>query len=75
MQAHGPLEVVKLGDGTTKRPAYISAKINPHRKAEVIKVLKELRGFFAWDYDEMIGLSPELIKLKSPIWLNKKTVK
>lgn len=57
------LEEVDLGDMTTKRLTYISSKIYPHLKSEVIKVLRKLRDCFAWDYDEMFGLIHELVEL------------
>ena len=57
MEAQDPLEEVDLGDGSMKRPTYISAKIDPSLKTQMIKLLKEFKDCFAWDYAEMPGLS------------------
>lgn len=64
MQAHDPLEKVDLGDETTNRPMYISEKIDLHLKAELIKVFREFRDCFAYDYDDMYGLNCELVEQK-----------
>src|SRR3954463_5503835 len=75
MLAQDPLEEVNLGDRDQKRVAYISAKLEPELKATVIKMLKENRDCFAWDYDEMPGLGRDLVELKLPIKEGKKPVK
>lgn len=75
MQAQDPLEEIDFGDGSTKRPTHISAKIDPTLKAEVINMLKKSKDCFAWDYHEMPGLSRELVELKLSIKPNKKHVK
>ena len=57
MQAQDPLQEIDLGDGLTKRPTYISANIPPDLKAKVVQLLLEFKDCFAWDYNEMLGLS------------------
>ena len=51
--AQDPLEEVDMGDGTIRRPTYVSSKLSPGVKAEVVQLLKEYKDCFAWDYDEM----------------------
>src|SRR3954464_3602186 len=75
MLAQDPLEEVNLGDNDQKRITYISAKLEPELKAMVIKMLKENRDCFAWDYDEMPGLGRDLVELKLPIKEGKKPIK
>src|SRR3954469_19189514 len=75
MLAQDPLEEVNLGDRDQKRITYISAKLEPELKATVIKMLKENRDCFAWDYDEIPGLGRDLVELKLPIKEGKKPVK
>src|SRR3954464_8286096 len=75
MLARDPLEEVNLGDNDQKRITYISAKLGPELKATVIKMLKENRDCFAWDYDEMSGLGRDLVELKLPIKEGKKPIK
>src|ERR1051325_762677 len=62
MIAQDPLEEVNLGDGNTKRITYISTKLSPSFKQEVIEVLKKNKDCLAWDYDEMPGLKRELVE-------------
>ena len=46
MLAQDPLEEVDLGDGTQRRPTYVSAELNPEVRAEVIQLLKEYKDCF-----------------------------
>lgn len=56
IQAKDPWEAIDLGDGTIKRTTYISSKIDPSLRTKIIKVMKEFKDYFAWDYDEMSDL-------------------
>jgi uncharacterized protein (DUF2461 family) len=47
MKARDPLEEVDLGDGPTKRPTYISAKIPKEFKKRIVVLLKEYKDCFA----------------------------
>lgn len=67
MQPRDPLEEIHFGDGTTKRPTYISANIDPKLRLEITNILHELKDFFSWDYNEIPGLSRELVELKLPM--------
>jgi len=51
------LEEVNLGDGSIRRPTYISAKVTKEFKRRIMELLKEYKDCFAWDYNEMSGLS------------------
>ncbi|XP_057451900.1 uncharacterized protein LOC130743686 [Lotus japonicus] len=75
MEAQDPLEEVDLGDGSKKMPTYISSLIDPELKGRMIELLKEFRDCFAWDYDEMPGLSRNLVELQLPIKEDRKPVK
>jgi len=73
MRAQDPLEEVDLGDGSVKRPTYVSAKINREFKDRIVELLNEYKDCFAWDYKP--GLSREMVEHKLPIRLDKKPVK
>src|ERR1044072_7395748 len=75
MQAQDPLEEVDLGDGEIKRLTYISAKIDPRLKSEMVCLLKEFKDCFAWDYNEMAGLSRDLVEHRLPIRPDKRPIK
>jgi hypothetical protein len=59
MQAQDPLGEIDIGDGLVKWPTYISANITPSLKEKLVLLLKEFKDCFAWDYNEMFGLSRE----------------
>ena len=63
MLAQDPLEEINLGEGLEKKPTYISAKIDPELRLELIHLLKELKDCFAWDYDDMPRLDRGLVEL------------
>jgi hypothetical protein len=75
MRAQDPLEEVDLGDGTIKRPTYVSAKITKQFKDRIVELLKEYKDCFVWDYNEVSGLNREMVELKLPIRPDKKPVK
>ena len=50
------LEQIDIGHGDRPRPMYISAKLNPEYKRELIDLLKDFKDYFAWEYYEMPGL-------------------
>jgi hypothetical protein len=51
------LEEVDIGPGDRPRLTYVSAKLDPEYKQELINLLKEYRDCLAWEYYEMPGLS------------------
>src|ERR1051325_5440511 len=75
MQPQDPLEEINLGAEGDRRPTYISANIDPKLRSEVISLLKEFKDCFSWDYNEMSGLSRDLVELKLPTKAGKKPVK
>lgn len=71
------MEEVDLGDRAVKKPTYISEKINQVggvKDANSTKFM-EFKDCFAWDYDEMSGLSRYLVELKLEIRPDKRQVK
>ncbi|CAJ2657404.1 unnamed protein product [Trifolium pratense] len=75
MQAQDPLQEVDIGDGSIKKPTYISANIDPTLKERMVELLKKYRDCFAWDYNEMPGLSRNLVEHRLPLRPDKKPVK
>ena len=74
MMSQDPFKEVDLGEWSIKRPTYVSEKLNPKMKSKVIQLLKEHKDCFAWDYNEMPGLSRDLVELKLPIKDGKKPI-
>jgi hypothetical protein len=62
-----PLEEVDIGDGTVPRPTFVNKNLDPMFKLKLINILKEYVDCFAWNYNEMPGLSRDLVEHKLPI--------
>jgi hypothetical protein len=43
MQAQDPLQEIDIGDGSVKRPTYISTNIDPSLKVKLVELLKEYK--------------------------------
>jgi len=65
----GFMSVDELGDSDKPRPTYVSAKLDPKYKQELIALLKEYKDCFAWEYYEMLGLDRKLVEHRLPIKL------
>ena len=54
------LEEVNLGTGEEARPVHVAKEMSPEDKSAMITLLKEFRDVFAWSYEDMRGLDPQL---------------
>jgi hypothetical protein len=61
------LEDLDIGDGDKPRPAFISTNLDSDFREELIKLLKEYKDCFAWDYSEMPGLDRSIVEHRLPI--------
>ena len=61
------LEEIDIGSGDRPRPTYVSAKLDPEYKQELIDLLKEFKDYFAWKYYEMSGLDRSIVEHRLPI--------
>jgi hypothetical protein len=61
------LEEVDIGNGDKPRPTFISTSLESDFRKELIKMLKEYKDFFAWDYSEMPGLDCSIVEHRFPI--------
>ncbi|KAK1697124.1 hypothetical protein QYE76_013821 [Lolium multiflorum] len=61
------LEEVDIGPGDKPRPTFISKKLDPHLRSQMIALLKEYPDCFAWDYTEMPGLDRSIIEHRLPL--------
>ncbi|XP_070039979.1 uncharacterized protein [Nicotiana tomentosiformis] len=59
-------EAINLGDQDNIRETKISVHLEPQIKEEIIKALFEYKDVFAWSYDDMPGLSTDLVVHKLP---------
>jgi hypothetical protein len=48
------LEEINIGDGDKPRQTFISANLDSSFREEIIKLLKEYKDCFAWDYSRSL---------------------
>jgi hypothetical protein len=61
------LEEVDIGNGDKPRPTFISANLESSFREELIKLLREYKDCFAWDYSEMPCLDRSIVEHQLPI--------
>jgi hypothetical protein len=61
------LEEVDIRNGYKPRPTFISANMESDFREELIKLLKEYKDCFTWDYSEMPGLDRSIVEHRLPI--------
>ena len=55
------LEEIDISSGDRPRPTYISTKLDPEYRQELVDLLKEFKDCFAWEYYEMSGLDRSFV--------------
>ena len=56
------LEMINLSnDPNVELPISISYSLSLSEKTQLISLLKEYKDIFAWQYEEMLGLDPDLV--------------
>jgi hypothetical protein len=61
------LEQIDIGDGDKPRPTFISANLKSSFRGALIKLLKEYKYCFAWDYSKMPGSDRSIVEHWLPI--------
>ena len=63
------LETINLSDDpNVQRPTSVNATLPLLEKAHLISLLKEYIDVFAWEYNEMLNLDPNLVHMLS-MWI------
>jgi hypothetical protein len=60
------LEEIDIGDDDKPRPTFISTNLDSDFREKFIKLLKEYKDYFAWDYSEMPGLNRSIVEHRLP---------
>ena len=61
------LKEVDVGPRDRPRLTYVSAKLDPEYKQELIDLLKEFKDCFAWEYYEIPDLDRSIVEHRLPI--------
>jgi hypothetical protein len=61
------LEEIDIGLGDKPRPTFISKKLDPSLREQMIALLKEYSDRFAWDYTEMPRLDRSIVEHRLPL--------
>ena len=69
------LEEIDIGSGDGPRPTYVSAKLDPKYKRELIDLLKEFKDCFTWEYYEMPSLDRSIVEHRLSIKLGYRPLK
>ena len=60
-------EIVNLGDDESVRETRVSIHLTAIEKEKLVKLLKKYIDVLAWSYDDMPGLSTDIVSLRLPI--------
>ena len=61
------LEEIDIGPRDRPMLMYVSAKLDPKYKQELIDLLKKFKDCFGWEYYEMPGLDRSIVEHQLPI--------
>ena len=75
VESQDSLVLVNIRSENKKRITYISTKLSNQDQDKLIELLKEYRDYFAWNYDELLGLERNLVEHKLPTKPGYKLVK
>ena len=64
---HDPMEEVNLDTVEGSKITYISSLLPSDLKKWIITILREFKGCFAWNYDEIPRLDRSLVEHRLPI--------
>ena len=67
VETKDPTEPIELGDGIISNTVLINKWLSLEEKAKLIAVLKSNKECFAWSYNELTGLSRDLVEHRLPI--------
>jgi len=61
------VEVINLGDENEKREVKIGTRMTKEIQGQLCALLREFRDIFAWSYQDMPGLDPDIVQHKLPL--------
>ncbi|XP_004308579.1 PREDICTED: uncharacterized protein LOC101295281 [Fragaria vesca subsp. vesca] len=74
-QVHDPISQVDVGTAEKPLLISISVKLAENEKEDLLALLREYRDWFAEKYEDMPGLSPDLVCHRLPTYLDRRPVR
>ena len=68
------LETMELVDGEPMKTTKVRTTMSSNTKKKLVQFLKENLDIFAWNHEDMLGISPEIIQHKLDVDPEKKPV-
>jgi len=66
---------INLGDKANPKPIFISESLSPSEEEDLIQLIREYIDIFAWNYEDMPGLNPQIAMHRLNINPDAKSVK
>ena len=60
-------ELVNLGTNDEKKEVKISSSLDPSTKKKIVDLFRKYLDIFAWSYQDMSGLSTEIVEHQLPM--------
>src|SRR5262249_868495 len=70
-----PTKEINLSTEEDPRVILVSANLSQEEETAIVEVLREYKDSFAWTYEDMPGLDPDLVEHHLPLKLGAKAVK
>ena len=61
------MEVVNLGDGEERKEVKVGTGMSISIRDELVALLRDYQDIFAWSYQDMLGLSPNIVQHRLPL--------
>ena len=69
------IEMVNLGSEKDKKEVKVGTAMSAAVRERLVKLLRDFKDVFAWSYQDMPGLDPEIVQHKLPLKLGCRPVK
>jgi len=61
------MEIVNLGVGEERKEVKVGTGMSTHIRDELVALLRDYQDIFAWSYQDMLGLSPNIVQHRLPL--------
>ena len=69
------LEIVNLGEEVAEKHVKIGTSLTKEMQEWLYLLLREFKDVFAWSYQDMLGLNPDIVQHKLPLKLKYSLIK